>query len=89
MADKSIIKGSSMPSLSFQARLKVGVLLSLMIFAKKENLSTHPRLFVGTRNRADVQSQHAGAGNIMQGPAAGGFPPGYGPPPAQGGMHYK
>lgn len=44
---------------------------------------------MGIRNRADIQSQHAGAGNIVQGPGGGGFPPGQGPPPAQGGMHYK
>lgn len=44
---------------------------------------------MGIRNRADIQSQHAGAGNIMQGPGGGGFPPGHGPPPTQGGIHYK
>ena len=42
------------------------------------------------RNRPDVQSQHPGAGNMMQGPGGPpqhGYPP-PGPPP-QGGMQYK
>ncbi|KAM0797801.1 hypothetical protein BDR22DRAFT_861596 [Usnea florida] len=50
-------------------------------------------------NRPDVQSQHPGAGNMMQGPPGGppppqGYPPpqqqqGYQSPQGQGGLQYK
>lgn len=42
------------------------------------------------RSRPDVQSQHPGAGNLMQGPG-GGIGPGQGPPPGpvQGTLQYK
>lgn len=85
-----------MPSLSFQARPEVGFALSRTICCKKKKKKNHGESvklirdsFVGIRSRADIQSQHAGAGNIMPRPGGGGFLLEQGPPPAQGGMHYK
>lgn len=82
-----------MPSLSFQARPEVGFALSRTICCKKKIHGESVKLirdsFVGIRSRADIQSQHAGAGNIMPRPGGGGVLLEQGPPPAQGGMHYK
>lgn len=55
-------------------------------------IATHPE--PQCRHRPDIQSQHAGGGNMIQG-QGGGMGPGYGPPPGQnmapdqGGYQYK
>lgn len=95
MADKSITKKKEVacPVCHFRQDLRWVLLYLERFVAKKKKHGESVKLirdsFVGIRSRADIQSQHAGAGNIMPRPGGGGFLLEQGPPPAQGGMHYK
>lgn len=90
-----------MPNLSFRARPEVlfslALALSLSLWSPQLESFTDSVANQNMRisNRPDVQSQHPGAGSLIQGPA-GGVNPGQGPPPGQnmeppghGGFQYK
>lgn len=88
-----------MPNLSFYAGPEViSPSLSIHEFALLEKIREHAEYAANQNlrisNRPDVQSQHLGAGTLIQGPG-GGIGPGQGPPsgqnmaPGHGGFQYK
>lgn len=83
-----------MPNLSFHAGPEVSFSLSRSFRELREHTKPVADQKLCISNRPDVQSQHPGAGNLIQGPG-GGMGPGQGPPPGQsmgpghGGFQYK
>lgn len=84
-----------MPNMSFHAgpevRFSLFSINSFLLEKFRQHAEFIANLRLVTSNRPDVQSQHPGAGTLIQGPG-GGMGPGQDPPSGgagRGGFHYK